>query len=71
MTSNNTVYIKWNNQEIVTPENNARLDWLRNNLNRQDWQFHGPGSMHANTICFQNADDATAFILKFGTSQHT
>ena len=59
-------YISWIDQAFVNPKNNERLDWLRENLHRHDWQFHGPGSVHPNTICFQRKEDALAFKLKFG-----
>jgi len=59
-------YISWLDQNFVNPKNNERLDWLRENLHRQDWQFHGPGSEHPCTICFQRKEDALAFRLRFG-----
>lgn len=57
-------YCKWKIQSFVGP-NTEFLNWLREHLNRQDWQFHGPGSAHPYTICFQNEEDAVAFKLAF------
>lgn len=46
-------------------DNKYRL-WLNENIGRSNWQFHGGGSEHPNTIRFENGADALAFKLKFG-----
>jgi hypothetical protein len=41
------------------------IDWLNENIGRQNWQYHGPGSSHPYSLCFQSKEDALAFVLKF------
>jgi len=51
---------------LFNDHNNKYRVWLNESIGRDNWQFHGPGSIHPRTIRFENREDALAFRLKFG-----